>query len=129
MQSPQEVYLLGFKRVSNMSDDFSECIFTEDDPEVEVTISHHRDMLVFGGKIEQDYRFLTYLFPNAAGDVVATVYLDDAHCIRITGPVFGNPIPEKIFFYMQRRFGEISQLGGSNGYVELWKSKPPKKRH
>jgi hypothetical protein len=111
-----------------MSDDFKECVFTKDDPELDVTISHHRDMLVFGGNVEQDYRFLTYHFPNATGHVVATVYLDDTYCIKITEPVFGNPIPEKILFYMQRRFREIIQLGGSNGYVRLWKSTPPKKR-
>jgi hypothetical protein len=110
-----------------MSDDFSECIFTSDDPEIEVTIAHDRDRLVFGGKVEQDYRFLTYGFPDKDGAVVATLYLDDAHRIKITEPIYDKPIPERIFYYMQRRFREIDQLGGSNGYVELWKAPSPKK--
>jgi hypothetical protein len=35
-----------------MNDDFSECIFTSDDPEIEVFITHDSDRLVFGGKVE-----------------------------------------------------------------------------
>jgi hypothetical protein len=111
-----------------MTDDFTDCIFTNEDPELAVTIEHHRDLLVFGGKIEQDYRFLTYHFPDKSGDVEATLYLDDPHCIQITVPVYSKPIPEKILYYMQRRFREISQLGGSNGYVQIWKWTKPKGR-
>jgi hypothetical protein len=110
-----------------LRDDFSECVFTGDDPDVKVTITHDRDRLVFGGKVEQDYRFLTYRFPDKDGDVLATVYLDDTHIVRITEPVYGKSIPEGILFYMQRRFREIDQLGGSNGYVELWRAPSPKK--
>jgi hypothetical protein len=116
------------EQAKKLSDDFSECIFTSDDPEIVVTITHDRDLLVFGGKVEQDYRFLTYRFPDKGGDVVATVYLDDTHDIQITEPVYDKPIPERILFYMQRRFRAIDQLGGSNGYVKLWQA-PSTKKH
>jgi hypothetical protein len=115
------------EQTKKLSDDFSECIFTSDDPEIVVTITHDRDLLVFGGKVEQDYRFLTYRFPDKGGDVVATVYLDDTHDIQITEPVYDKPIPERILFYMQRRFRAIDQLGGSNGYVKLWQASSTKK--
>jgi hypothetical protein len=111
-----------------MSDDFTDCIFTKDDPEIAVTITHHRDMLVFGGKVEQDYRFLTYVFPDAAGNVEARVYLDDTQNVQIIEPIYSKPIPDHILFYLQRRFRTIDQVGGSNGNVEIWKWTPPKKR-
>jgi hypothetical protein len=106
-----------------MDDDFSQCIFTADDPEIAVIISHHRDKLVFGGKVEQDYRFINYEFETPAGNISATMYLDDAHCVRITAPVYSQPIPEPVFQYLSRRFQTIEQLGSSNGYVQIWKAK------
>jgi hypothetical protein len=106
-----------------MDDDFSQCIFTADDPEIAVIISHHRDKLVFGSKVEQDYRFINYEFENPAGNVSATMYLDDAHCVRITAPMYSQPIPEPVFHYLSRRFQIIEQLGGSNGYVQIWRAK------
>jgi acetoacetate decarboxylase len=106
-----------------MDDDFSQCIFTADDPVIAVKIVHHRDRLVFGGKVEQDYRFITYEFKTAEGDVSATMYLDDTHSVRITAPVYSQPIPEPVFYYLSRRFYTIEQLGGSNGYVQIWKAK------
>jgi hypothetical protein len=107
-----------------MDDDLSECIFTSDDPDITVTISHHRDKLVFGGKVEQDYRFLTYVFPDPADTVEACMYLDDERHVTITLPLYPTPIPSLILTYFQRRFQTIDQLGGSNGKVEIWKWKP-----
>jgi hypothetical protein len=111
-----------------MDDDFNECIFTSDDPDIAVTISHHRDKLVFGGKVEQDYRFLTYVFPNPAGTVEACMYLDDERNVTITLPLYPKPIPSPILTYLQHRFQTIDQLGGSTGKVEIWKWKQSKKR-
>jgi hypothetical protein len=111
-----------------MDDDFNECIFTSDDPEIAVTISHDRDMLMFGGKVEQDYRFITYAFPDPAGTVEACMYLDNERSVTITMPLYPKPIPPPILRYFQRRFQTIDQLGGANGTVEIWKWKPPKKR-
>jgi hypothetical protein len=111
-----------------MSDDFSDCIFTADDPAIEVTIAHHRDRLVFGGKVEQDYRFITYRFSATDGAVSACMYLDDPRCVRITEPTYSAPIPETVLFYLKRRFRTIEQLGGHNGYARIWTWQPPKKR-
>jgi hypothetical protein len=106
-----------------MQDDFSQCIFTGDDAGIAVTISHHRDKLVFGGKVEQDYRFINYEFETPAGNVAATMYLDDTQCVRITAPVYSQPIPGAVMHYLSRRFQTIEQLGGGNGYVQIWKAK------
>jgi hypothetical protein len=111
-----------------MSDDFSECIFTSDDSPIDVTISHHRDRLVFGGKVEQDYRFVTYRFADANGDVSACMYLDDTLCVKITDPIYSKPIPDPVMEYLRRRFDTIEQVGGANGYVLIWTSQEPKKR-
>jgi hypothetical protein len=111
-----------------MDDDFNECIFTSDDPYIAVTISHERDKLVFGGKVEQDYRFMTYVFPDPAGTVEACMYLDDERNVTITLPLYPIPIPTPVLRYLQRRFHTIDQLGGSNGNVEIWKWEPSKQR-
>jgi hypothetical protein len=96
---------------------------TRDDPPLNVVIEHHRDVIAFGGKVAQDYRYLTYTFSNKEGNVEATTYLDDVWNCSITVPGYPAPIPDDIMHYLQRRFNVIAQLGGSNGYVELWKKK------
>jgi hypothetical protein len=106
-----------------MGDDYDECIFTSDDPPLDVTITHNRDRLKFGGKVEQDYRFLTYVFPDSSGDIEAHMYLDDADNVTIAQPVYGNPVPASIMTYLQRRFRNIMQVGGTDGSVALWESK------
>jgi hypothetical protein len=110
-------------KIGAADDDFSQCIFTSDDTAIDVKIAHHRDKLVFGGKVEQDYRFVTYSFTGKAGNVHATMYLDDTRRIRITEPIYSQPIPEPVMHYLSRRFQIIEQLGGSNGYVQIWKEK------
>jgi hypothetical protein len=94
-----------------------------DDPPLNVMIEHHRDTLAFGGKVEQDYRYLNYKFTHKSGDVEATTYLDDVWTCTIKVPVYPAPIPDEIMHYLQQRFNDVQQLGGSNGRVEIWKKK------
>jgi hypothetical protein len=99
---------------------------TEDD-DLPISITHSRHTIVFGGKLEQDYRFLVYRFRGPAGDIVARVYLDDAWEVSITEPIDIAVIPEAVLAYLQNRFRVIKQLGGPNGYRTLWR-KQGKKR-
>jgi hypothetical protein len=96
---------------------------TFDDPPLNVVIEHHRDVIAFGGKVQQDYRFLNYKFTHKQGDVEATTYLDNVWNCSITVPLYPAPIADDIMHYLQQRFNAIAQLGGSNGYVEIWKKK------
>jgi hypothetical protein len=107
-----------------MSTDFDESFFTRDDPEIAVTITHNRDRIAFGGKVEQDYNYLNYVFSGQACKVEACMYLDDVRCVRITVPVVGTAIPEPVMAYLQRLFDDVLQLGGPEGYDTLWSSKP-----
>lgn len=105
-----------------MNDDFDQCFFTRDDPEIAVTITHHRDVIAFGGKVEQDYRFLNYIFAHPAGDVEATMYLDNAWKVSVTVPPFGAAIPAEVIDYLKRRFTSVLQLGGPDGYAIVWEA-------
>ena len=105
-----------------MSDDFDQSFFTRDDPEIDVAISHDRDLIAFGGKVEQDYRYLNYVFSCPEGDVEARMYLDDAWKIKVTVPVFGGSIPGSVVDYLKRRFTSIWQLGGPDGYAVVWEA-------
>ena len=109
-----------------MSDDLEGSNSTEDD-DLPISITHSRDTIVFGGKLKQDYRFLTYRFRGPAGDIVARVYLDDAWDVSITEPVGNVTLPDDVMAYLQSRFRVIKQLGGSNGYATIWQ-KQGKKR-
>lgn len=105
-----------------MNDDFGESFFTSDDPEFTVTITHHRDLIAFGGKVEQDYRYLEYIFSCPTGDVEARMYLDDAWTIKVIVPVFGTSIFQGVIDYLKRRFTSILQLGGADGYAVIWEA-------
>jgi hypothetical protein len=96
---------------------------TMDDPPLNVVIEHHRDVIAFGGKVHEDYRYLNYKFTLAANVVEATTYLDDVWICSVTAPPYPAPIPGEIMHYLQQRFNIIRQLGGSNGHVEIWKRK------
>jgi hypothetical protein len=109
-----------------MSDDLEGSNSTEDD-DLPISITHSRDTIVFGGKLEQDYRFLTYRFRVPAGEIVARVYLDDASEVSITEPMGPITLPDDVMIYLQSRFRVIKQLGVSNGYTTIWR-KQGKKR-
>ena len=109
-----------------MSDDLEGSKSTADD-ELPISITHSRDTIVFGGKLEQDYRFLTYRFRRQAGDIVARVYLDDVWEVSITEPMGPVTLPDDVTAYLQSRFRVIKQLGGSNGYVTIWRSQGKKR--
>lgn len=100
-------------------DDMKECIFTDDDPPLAVTITHHRDKLSFGGKVEQDYRFILYDFTQAGAGVTARMYLDDARRVSLTSP--NGEVPDAVLFYLQRRFDVITRMG-DNGYEVFWEA-------
>jgi hypothetical protein len=98
----------------------SESISTSEDPGIAVHIEHHRDRLVFDGKVEQDYRFITYCFPDRQGEVTARTYLDEAATVSILAPLAPAEIHEDVLRYLQQRFDRITQLG-QNGYADIWR--------
>lgn len=103
-----------------MSHDLEGSNSTEDD-DLPISITHSRDTIVLGGKLEQDYRFLTYRFRGPAGNIVARAYLDDVWEVSITEPMGPVTLPYDVMTYLQSRFRVIKQLGGSNGYVTIWR--------
>jgi hypothetical protein len=98
-----------------------------DDDDLPLSITHSRDTVVFGGRLEQDYCFLSYRFRGTAADIVARVYLDDVWEVSITEPMGPVTLPDDVMIYLQSRFQVIKQLGGSNGYTTIWR-KQGKKR-
>ncbi len=94
---------------------------TKDDAPLQVQIEHHRDVIAFGGKVEQDYRFLKYSFAHSAGNVIARAYLDDIWEVSILEPQAIAAIPDDVLEYLKRRFNVIKQLGGPEGYTLIWK--------
>jgi hypothetical protein len=98
----------------------SDSDFPNKDDYLPISITHSRDVISFDGKVEQDYRFLTYRFKGNDAEIVARVYFDDPWRLSITSPMFDAPIPDEALTYMQRRFRIITQLGGADGYAELW---------
>jgi hypothetical protein len=99
---------------------------TEDD-DLPISITHSRDTIMFGGKLEQDYRFLNYRFPGPSGDIVARVYFDDVWEVSITEPMGPQTLPDDVMAYLQSRFREIKQLGGPNGYTTIWRKQGRKR--
>jgi hypothetical protein len=95
--------------------------FQTDDDDLPIAITHSRDTIMFGGKLEQDYRFLNYRFRGAVGEIVARVYLDDVWEVSITAPTDVAALPEDVMAYLQKRFRVIKQLGGSDGYHVIWR--------
>jgi hypothetical protein len=87
-------------------------------PPLNVLIAHERDLIVFDGKVEQDYRFLMYRFPDS--NVEARAYLDDVWCVSILRPLFPEPVESAVMTYLQTRFNTVKQLGGPEGYSTLW---------
>jgi hypothetical protein len=101
----------------------SDSDFPTSDDDLPISIVHSRDVICFDGKVEQDYRFLTYRFKENDAEIVARVYFDDPWRISITAPMFDAPIPDEVLLYMKRRFRIITQLGGADGYAEIWSEK------
>jgi hypothetical protein len=91
-----------------------------DDDDLPISITHSRDVIAFGGRVEQDYRFLVYRFRGAAGEVVARTYLDEIWTVSITEPLVDTAVPHDVLQYLQKRFTLIQQLGGPDGYTRLW---------
>lgn len=50
---------------------------TTNDDDLPLSIQHHRDRVLIDGKLDQDYRFLTYRFAAASGPIEARTYLDN----------------------------------------------------
>jgi hypothetical protein len=96
---------------------------TTDDDDLPVSITHARDTIIFAGRVEQDYRFLTYRFAGEGVEVEARMYLDDPWTVSVSLPVVGTAIPPQVLAYLQKRFNLVRQLGGPDGYNEIW-SKP-----
>jgi hypothetical protein len=99
----------------------TEMMRTMDDPQLDVVIEHHRDVIAFDGRVEQDYRYLNYKFAHKECPVEATTYLDDVWICSVTVPPYPALIPQAVLHYLQQRFNVIRQLGGSSGHVEIWK--------
>lgn len=97
------------------------------DDDLPLSIIHSRDRIIFDGKVDQDYRFLTYRFSAADGEVEARVYLDDLWRIAILAPNFDKPVPDEILAYMRSRFRLITKLGGQDGYTVIWEHSDAKR--
>jgi hypothetical protein len=100
--------------------DANDGYLTTDDDDLPLSITHARDTIIFAGKVEQDYRFLTYRFKAASGNVEARMYLDDPWTVSIIEPLMSVPLPADVLAYLQKRFRLIQQLGGPDGYAEIW---------
>jgi hypothetical protein len=100
---------------------------TTDDDHLPLSIKHARDTIIVAGKVEQDYRFLTYQFKAEGGEVEARMYLDDPWSVSIITPVVGSTLPVDVLAYLQKRFNLIQQLGGPDGTTDIW-SKPKRTR-
>ena len=97
---------------------------TTDDDDLPISIRHQRDTIIDDGKLEQDYRFLTYRFAAADGEIEARAYLDDIWQVSITAPIDLPSLPVDVLAYLQRRFRVIKQLGGQDGYRVISQEAP-----
>jgi hypothetical protein len=91
-----------------------------DDNNLPIFITHERDTIVFDGKIEQDYRFLVYLFKGQGRQIEARMYLDDPWVVSVTAPIDWDGAEADVLAYLQERFNTIRQLGGPDGYRTIW---------
>jgi hypothetical protein len=92
-------------------------IDTADDNDLPASITHERHTIMFDGVIEQDYRFLVYRFK---GDIVARMYLDEPWTVSITEPIEWVADDATVLDYLKKRFNVIRQLGGPDGYRDIW---------
>lgn len=102
-----------------MSNSVSEFDTTIDN-DLPLSIKHQRDRIIIDGKLEQDYRFLTYRFATSDGEIEARTYLDDVWQVSITAPIDIPTLPADVLAYLQARFNVIKQLGGPDGYRIIW---------
>jgi hypothetical protein len=93
---------------------------TTDDDDLPISITHSRDRIIFGGRVEQDYRFLVYRFKGQNREVEARMYLDEPWVVSITAPIDWDASERDILAYLKKRFNEIRQLGGPDGVIEIW---------
>ncbi len=109
-----------------MATDNDDIIQSTDDNDLPISITHERDTLIFDGKIEQDYRFLTYRFKGRDGEIGARMYLDEPWTVSITEPMNCAALDADVLAYLQKRFNVIRRLGGPDGYIDVWVK--PKRR-
>jgi hypothetical protein len=100
-----------------MIQDIKVCAETTEDDDLPLSIVHSRDTIIIDGKVDQDYRFLSYNFTSG---VEARAYLDDIWEVSILAPADGRTIDASVMAYLQRRFNVIKQLGGRDGYEIIW---------
>jgi hypothetical protein len=95
-------------------------IDTADDNDLPASITHERDTIIFDDVVEQDYRFLVYRFKGRSGEIVARMYLDDPWTVSVTEPIDWVADDAAVLEYLKRRFNVIRQLGGPDGYRDIW---------
>jgi hypothetical protein len=100
-----------------MMQDIKVCAETTEDDDLPLSIVHSRDTIIIDGKVDQDYRFLSYKFAEA---VEARAYLDDIWEVSILAPADRHAIDASVMAYLQRRFNVIKQLGGPEGCEIIW---------
>jgi hypothetical protein len=93
---------------------------TTDDDDLPISITHSRDTIMFAGKVEQDYRFLTYRFKGENREVEARMYLDEPWVVSVTTPIDWDASETEVLAYLKKRFNIIRQLGWPDGYIEIW---------
>jgi hypothetical protein len=96
-----------------------EPLLTTDD-DLPLSITHSRDMIIFDGQIEQDYRFLNYRFKGRDGDIIARMYLDDPWTVSIIEPMNCETLDADILAYLQKRFNLIRCYAGPDGYIDMF---------
>jgi hypothetical protein len=98
---------------------------TADDDDLPLSILHQRDSIIINGKMDQDYRFLSYRFAAENGEIEARAYLDDIWEVSIIAPIDIPVLPTDVMAYLQKRFNVIKKLGGPEGYRIMWEKTPP----
>ena len=91
-----------------------------DDNGLPISITHERDLIVFDGKVEQDYRFLIYRFAGRDCAVIARMYFDEPRVVSITEPIDWDAADADVLAYLKKRFDIVRQLGGPDGYRTIW---------
>jgi hypothetical protein len=108
---------------------FTLTAFDDDDRDLPLRMAHGRDLgdATPDGGVEYDYNFIDYIFPMAAGEAGARMYLEQPGTIyvQLSRAVLGALDAAAILRYLQRRFDRIMTLETGIGYELSWVEQAP----